>query len=94
MNFYDPNRHFVDHLRLEAKASEMGISLRSGYFFNSGDGEMALDLTADELTSCFSIKTIFEYLDFRTCLVETSTGAIRASLGLVSIFDDVYQMAK
>ena len=55
---------------------------------------MALGLSADELTSCFSIKTNFDYQDFRSCLVEKSTGAVRVSLGLVSNFEDVYQMVK
>ena len=94
MNFYDPDGHFIDHLRVEARANQRGISLRSGCFCNPGDGEMALGLSADELTSCFAIKTNFEYQDFRTCLAEKSTGAVRVSLGLVSNFEDVYQMVK
>ncbi|MBE0684386.1 MAG: aminotransferase class V-fold PLP-dependent enzyme [Anaerolineaceae bacterium] len=94
MNFYDPGGHFIDHLRVEARANEMGISLRTGCFCNPGDGEMALGLSADELTSCFAIKTNFEYQDFRSCLAEKSTGAVRVSLGLVSNFEDVYQMVK
>ena len=94
MNFYDPDGHFIDHLLVEARANEMGISLRTGCFCNPGDGEMALGLSADELTSCFAIKTNFEYQDFRTCLAEKSTGAVRVSLGLVSNFDDVYKMVK
>jgi selenocysteine lyase/cysteine desulfurase len=94
MNFYDPEGHFVDHLRVEDRANKMGISLRTGCFCNPGDGEMALGLSADELTSCFSVKTNFEYQDFRTCLAEKSTGAVRVSLGLVSNFEDVYQMVK
>jgi len=94
MNFYDPDGHFVDHLRVEARANQRGISIRSGCFCNPGDGEMALGLSADELTSCFAIKTNFEYQDFRTCLAEKSTGAVRVSLGLVSNFEDVYQMVR
>lgn len=94
MNFYDPDGHFIDHLRVEARANQQGISLRTGCFCNPGDGEMALGLSADELTSCFAVKTNFEYQDFRTCLAEKSTGAVRVSLGLVSNFEDVYQMAK
>lgn len=94
MNFYDPDGHFVDHLRVEARANEMGISLRTGCFCNPGDGEMALGLSADELTSCFSIKTNFEYQDFRSCLTEKSTGSVRVSLGLVSNFEDVYRMVR
>ncbi len=94
MNFYDTDGHFIDHLRVEARANQRGISLRSGCFCNPGDGEMALGLSADELTSCFAIKTNFEYQDFRTCLAEKSTGAVRVSLGLVSNFEDVYKMVK
>jgi selenocysteine lyase/cysteine desulfurase len=94
MNFYDPDGHFIDHLRVEARANQMEISLRTGCFCNPGDGEMALGLSADELTSCFAIKTNFEYQDFRSCLAEKSTGAVRVSLGLVSNFEDVYKMVK
>lgn len=94
MNFYDPDGHFIDHLRVEARANQQGISLRTGCFCNPGDGEMALGLSADELTSCFAIKTNFEYQDFRSCLAEKSTGAVRVSLGLVSNFEDIYQMVK
>lgn len=94
MNFYDPDGHFIDHLRVEARANQRGISLRTGCFCNPGDGEMALGLSADELTSCFAIKSNFEYQDFRSCLAEKSTGAVRVSLGLVSNFEDIYQMVK
>lgn len=94
MNFYDPNGHFIDHLRVEERANQRGISLRSGCFCNPGDGEMALGLSAEELTSCFAVKPNIDYQDFRTCLVEKSTGAVRVSLGLVSNFADIYQMVK
>jgi len=94
MNFYDPDDHFIDQLKVEEKANKMGISLRTGCFCNPGDGEMALGLSADELTSCFAIKTNFEYQDFRTCLTEKTTGAVRVSIGIVSNFNDVYQMVK
>lgn len=92
MNFYDPDDHFIDQLKVEEKANQMGISLRTGCFCNPGDGEMALGLSADELTSCFAIKTNFEYQDFRSCLAEKTTGAVRVSIGIVSNFNDVYQL--
>ncbi len=94
MNFYDPDDHFIDQLKVEEKANQMGISLRTGCFCNPGDGEMALGLSADELTSCFAIKTNFEYQDFRSCLAEKTTGAVRVSIGIVSNFNDVYQLVK
>jgi len=94
MNFYDPDDHFIDQLKVEEKANQMGISLRTGCFCNPGDGEMALGLSADELTSCFAIKTNFEYQDFRSCLAEKTTGAVRVSIGIVSNFNDVYLLVK
>ncbi len=33
-----------------------------------------------------------EYQDFRRCIDDKSTGAVRISVGLVSNFNDVYQM--
>lgn len=94
LNFYDPDGHFIDHLKVEEKANQRGISIRTGCFCNPGDGEMALGLSADELTTCFSVKTTLEYQDFRTCLAEKTTGAVRVSVGIVSNFYDIYQMVK
>jgi len=94
MNFYDPAGHFIDHLRVEARANESNISIRTGCFCNPGDGEMALGLSVNELNTCFGMKPRMEYQDFRTCLMDKSTGAVRISLGLVSTFEDVYAMVK
>jgi selenocysteine lyase/cysteine desulfurase len=94
MNFYDPNGHFIDHLRVEARANEKNISIRTGCFCNPGDGEMALGLSAGELKTCFAAKPRMDYQDFRTCLVDKSTGAVRVSVGLVSNFEDVYALVK
>lgn len=94
MNFYDPTGHFIDHLRVEARANDQNISIRTGCFCNPGDGEMALGLSAGELNSCFNSKPRMEYQDFRSCLVDKSTGAVRVSVGLVSNFEDVYALVK
>ncbi len=94
MNFYDPSGHFIDHLRVEAHANERNISIRTGCFCNPGDGEMALGLSAGELNTCFGAKPRMDYQDFRTCLVDKSTGAVRVSVGLVSNFEDVYALVK
>jgi selenocysteine lyase/cysteine desulfurase len=55
---------------------------------------MALGLSANELNTCFNQKPRMEYQDFRTCLIDKSTGAVRVSVGLVSTFEDVYKMVE
>ncbi|NPV87827.1 MAG: aminotransferase class V-fold PLP-dependent enzyme [Anaerolineae bacterium] len=90
-NFFDRNGHFIDHLRVEERANRAGISLRTGCFCNPGGGETALGLSADELTTCFSLSQRMEYQDFRRCINDKSTGAVRVSLGLASTFADAYR---
>lgn len=92
MNFFDPRGHFVDHQRVEECANLRNISLRTGCFCNPGGGELALGLSAAELNTCFAHKPRMEYQDFRRCIDDKSTGAVRISVGLVSNFNDVYQM--
>jgi selenocysteine lyase/cysteine desulfurase len=92
MNFFDARGHFVDHLKVEERANRENISLRTGCFCNPGGGELALGLSAGELTTCFALKPRMEYQDFRRCIDDKSTGAVRVSVGLVSTFTDVYRL--
>jgi len=89
-NFFDPAGHFIDHRLVERRANEVGISLRTGCFCNPGGGELALGISAEELSSCL-VKTHerLTFDDFRRCIDAKSTGAVRVSLGLVSTFRDV-----
>ncbi|MEI8132191.1 MAG: aminotransferase class V-fold PLP-dependent enzyme [Leptolinea sp.] len=89
MNFFDQRGHFVDHLLVEERANRRNISIRTGCFCNPGGGELALGISAEELTSCFALKPRMEYQDFRRCIDDKSTGAVRVSVGLVSSFEDV-----
>lgn len=85
MNFYTPDGAFIDHRLIERMANQRNISLRTGCFCNPGDGEMALGLSADELTSCFTRKEDHLTIDeFRRCIDAKSTGAVRVSTGLVT----------
>lgn len=94
LNFYDGDGQFIDHRLVEHQASAAGISLRTGCFCNPGEGEVALGLSADELSACFVRHTDRLTLDeFRRCLDDKSTGAVRVSLGLVTTFADVYRFA-
>lgn len=94
LNFYDRDGQFIDQRLVERQAGAAGISLRTGCFCNPGGGEVALGLSADELGACFVRHTDRLTLDeFRRCLDDKSTGAVRVSLGLVTTFADVYRFA-
>lgn len=90
-NFFDTEGHFVDHRTVEARANDMKISLRTGCFCNPGGGEVALGISEEELSACFSgTPSGFTLDDFRQCIDDKSTGAVRISFGLVSNFADAY----
>ena len=90
-NFFDKDGHFVDHRTVEDRANDMNISLRTGCFCNPGGGEVALGISEAELSACFSgTASSFTLDDFRLCIDDKSTGAVRISFGLVSNFADAY----
>ncbi|MGP1680381.1 MAG: aminotransferase class V-fold PLP-dependent enzyme [Burkholderiales bacterium] len=90
-NFFDKDGRFVDHRIVEDRANDMKISLRTGCFCNPGGGEAALGISAEELSACFSGTPAGLTLDdFRQCIDDKSTGAVRISFGLVSNFADAY----
>lgn len=90
LNFYDRDGHFTDHRLVEQRANAARISLRTGCFCNPGDGELALGISADELTSCFIRHDRLSLDEFRRCIDDKSTGAVRISVGLATTFADVY----
>jgi selenocysteine lyase/cysteine desulfurase len=95
LNLYDANGHFIDHRSVERRANAAGISLRTGCFCNPGGGEVALGLSAAELSSCFVRAPDRLALDeFRRCIDDKSTGAVRVSLGIVTTFADVYRLVE
>ncbi len=92
LNFYGADGHFVDHRLVEHLANQVNISLRTGCFCNPGGGELALGISAEELTSCFiKAENRLTIDEFRRCIDDKSTGAVRVSVGLVSTFADVYR---
>lgn len=94
-NVFDADGHFIDHRLVEQRANQENISLRTGCFCNPGDGELALGISAEELTTCFVQSTQrFTVDDFRRCIDTKSTGAVRVSVGLASTFADVYRFAR
>ena len=95
LNLYDTNGHFIDHRVVEERANVAGISLRTGCFCNPGGGELALGISAEELASCFvGAHERLALEEFRRCIDDKSTGAVRVSLGLVSNFADIYRFVE
>ena len=95
LNFFDVEGRFVDHRIVEDRANRMNISLRTGCFCNPGAGEVALGISVKELSACFSGAPGHLTLDdFRRCIDDKSTGAVRVSLGLASNFADVFHFVR
>ncbi|MBE0624909.1 MAG: aminotransferase class V-fold PLP-dependent enzyme [Burkholderiales bacterium] len=90
-NIFDKDGRFIDHRIVEDRANTMKISLRTGCFCNPGGGEVALGISEEELDACFSRTPSGMTLDdFRECIDDKSSGAVRISFGLVSNFEDAY----
>jgi selenocysteine lyase/cysteine desulfurase len=89
VNFFDAVGKLIPKHSLEKEANKRKISIRMGFFCNPGAGEIALEISADELSSCFSRPHYSTDLDFQQCIDPKATGAVRISLGLVSSFGDI-----
>ncbi|HLZ23802.1 MAG TPA: aminotransferase class V-fold PLP-dependent enzyme [Ktedonobacterales bacterium] len=90
VNFFDPDGRLIDCTMVERLANEVRISLRAGCHCNPGAREVALGFTADDLLVCFKDKDSQTYEQFLQVIDGKTTGALRASLGLVTTFADVY----
>jgi selenocysteine lyase/cysteine desulfurase len=92
LNFFDARGKIIPKFLLEKEANDRNISIRMGFFCNPGAGEVALDISGDELSSCFSrpsYEARITDLDFQNCIDPKASGAVRVSLGLVSNFEDI-----
>ena len=96
-NFFDKDGSPIDHRSIEIQANQSNISVRTGCFCNPGAGEIALGISKMELAACFTSPGHDQRLsldDFRLCIDGKSSGAVRASVGLVSNFEDVQGFLK
>lgn len=94
LNLYDPHGHLLDYRRVEELAGKEGISLRSGCFCNPGVGEIAEGLTEDDIRAASALGDEVNPTSFMQLMQDRdrkSPGAIRASIGLVSNFADVWR---
>ena len=93
-NVYDPHGHLLDYRRVEELAGNDGISLRSGCFCNPGVGEIAEGLTEDDMRAASALGDKANLTSFMQLMEDRghkSAGALRASIGLVSNFADVWR---
>jgi selenocysteine lyase/cysteine desulfurase len=97
LNFYDPAGQLLDYRRIEELASGEGISLRTGCFCNPGAGEIAEELTAEDVLAGISAGPDINLPRFLEIIQHTgnkSAGAIRVSMGLATNFSDVYRFVQ
>jgi selenocysteine lyase/cysteine desulfurase len=90
VNFFDPDGELIDFRDVEREANARKISLRTGCFCNPGAGEVANNLTADDLRDCFDNPERMTFEQFLLVMDGKASGAVRVSLGIVSNFEDVY----
>ncbi len=92
-NLVDAAGRMIDHATVDARASAIGLSLRTGCFCNPGAGELAFGLSRTDITSCLNREAgAMSYDEFRHCIDPKAAGAVRASLGLASNFEDVSRL--
>jgi molybdenum cofactor sulfurtransferase len=97
LNLYDPQGHLLDYRRVEELAGAEGISLRTGCFCNPGAGEIAEGLTEEDMRAGFTMGPEINLLSFVRMMQERghkSAGAIRASIGLVTNFADIWRFLR
>jgi selenocysteine lyase/cysteine desulfurase len=97
LNFYDPDGHLLDYRRVEELANEERISLRTGCFCNPGAGELAEGLTESDMLAASEEGGDMTLHRFQQVIQRRggkSAGAIRASLGLVTNFSDVWRFLR
>jgi selenocysteine lyase/cysteine desulfurase len=91
LNIFDPAGALIDSNAVEQHANATGISLRAGCHCNPGAREIALGFSEAELAAPFRDKDQLNYEQFVQVISGKTTGAARASLGLVTTFADVYR---
>jgi len=90
VNFFDPSGRLIDCNLVERLANQEGISLRAGCHCNPGAREIALGFSEEDLSVCFQNKDKQTFEQFLQTIDGKTTGALRASIGLVTTFADVY----
>ncbi len=94
VNFVDPNGNLIDCNDIEKMANNHHISLRAGCHCNPGAREIALGFNQSDMIACFVNKNSMTFDQFLHVIDGKTTGALRASIGLVTTFTDVYKFVE
>jgi selenocysteine lyase/cysteine desulfurase len=94
VNFFDRDGNLFDCNDVERLANDERISLRAGCHCNPGAREIALGFTEADLAPCFQDKGRLTFEQFLHIIDGKTTGALRASIGLVTTFADVYKYVR
>ena len=90
-----PDGTVFDVHRMEELAGRESISLRTGCFCNPGDGEVAHQITRDDMAECFAGHTAPVTFTECTDIIRDASGkmpnTMRISLGIASTFADAYR---
>ncbi len=95
LHLLDPSGRPHDVSEVEVAAGRQRISIRTGCFCNPGAGEVAHNITQEDMQRCFP--DLRMAMSLRECqrAIEDATGkvpnTIRVSLGLASTFSDVWR---
>jgi len=92
-NVLDPAGVPLDIARVESRAGQAGISLRTGCFCNPGVGEVIYGLSAEQIEDLFREETL-TFDGMRARVRERwgeEVGAVRVSLGIATNFADVHR---
>ena len=89
---HDDQGESFDHRRVELLAGRVNISLRTGCFCNPGAGEIAHELSRDEMAPYFRGDPLsFDQFFEQARSQGKSPSTIRISVGLASNFADIYR---
>lgn len=99
-NCLDTEGKYIHYDDIEKLANDQGLAIRSGCFCNPGAGESSLSHTAETINQCrerindLHKNQPFDLVNFQQCITSEgkATGAVRASLGLVSNFTDIQKL--
>lgn len=96
INLFDADGKIFDDQLVETMANHFNISLRSGCFCNPGAGELALNISKEYAQQIFATTEHMTYEKYVLAVVSDDEhdgiGAVRISVGLITNFNDVYQL--
>ena len=98
INLFDAEGKIFDDQLVETVANQFNISLRSGCFCNPGAGELALNISEAYIRNLFENSDRMTYEEYAMAVASDDghdgIGAVRISVGLITNFNDVYQVVQ